>query len=136
MITFVLGYFVMGLIYLVWRLFYHVWSKNNLISALKNDFAELYAYDREIILSNHIKIKIIVAIIACIIVSTLMPLEIEIISLLDCALSSIIYFLMLIIYSPQKNPTSKEFPVEIFGFIYSMVLMYCSAGEFVIEIFL
>ena len=135
MILFVLGYFAMGLIYLVLRLFYHVLSKKNLISALKNDFAELYTYDREIIMSNPIKIKIIVVIIACVIISTQMPLEIEIISLFDCALSSIVYFFMVIIYAPQKNPSSKEFPIEIFGFIYSIVLMYYSAGEFVIEFF-
>ncbi len=135
MILFVLGYFVMGLLYLVFRFFYHVWSKNNLIPALKNDFAELYDYDREIILSNPIKFKIIVVIVAILIISTLMPLEIEIISLLDCALSAIIYFLMLIIYAPKKEPSNKEFPVEIFGFIYSIVMMYGSAGEFVLEFF-
>ena len=135
MIIFVLGYFVMYLIFLVWRLVYHVWARNNIMSAIKNDLAELYAYDREIILSNPVKIKIIVAIIVCFIVSTIMPLELEIISLLDCVLSSIIYFLMVIIYAPQKNPSSKEFPVEIFGFIYSIVLMYCSAGEFVVDFF-
>ena len=126
----------MGLIFLVWRLFYHVWARNKLIPALKNDLAELYAYDREIIVSNPIKIKIIVAIIACFfIVLAIMPLEEEIINLLDCVSSTIIYFLMVIIYAPQKNPASKEFPVEIFGFIYSIVLMYGSAGEFVVEFF-
>ena len=135
MIIFLLGYFVMWLLFLVWRLFYHVYSKNNLIPALKNDFTELYAYGREIILDNPIKFKIIAAIIACAIISTLMPLEIEIIYLLDCALSAIIYFLMVIIYAPQKNPSSKEFPVEIFGFIYSIVLMYACAGEVVVEFF-
>lgn len=136
MILFVLGYFVMGLIFLVWRLFYHVWARNKLIPALKNDLAELYAYDREIIVSNPIKIKIIVAIIACFfIVLAIMPLEEEIINLLDCVSSTIIYFLMVIIYAPQKNPASKEFPVEIFGFIYSIVLMYGSAGEFVVDFF-
>ena len=135
MIIFVLGYFVMGLLFLVLRAFYHVWSKNNLIPAMKNDFAELYSYDREVFLSNPIKFKIIAVIIACLIISTLMPIEIEIVSLLDCILSAIVYFLMLIIYAPKKNPSSKEFPVEIFGFIYSIVLMYCSAGSFVIDFF-
>ena len=135
MIVFVLGYFVMGLIYLVWRLFYHVWAKNNLIPALKNNLAELYAYDREIILSNPVKIKIIGVVILIFIVSLLMPLEIETLSLLDCIFSTIIYFFMVIIYAPKKNPSSKEFPVEIFGFIYSIVLMYASAGEFVIDFF-
>ena len=135
MIVFVLGYFVMGLMFLAWQFFYHVWSRNNLIPALKNNFAELYAYNREIILSNPIKIKIITVIIACFIISTLIPLEIEIVNLLDCALSTIIYFFMAIIYAPQKNPSSKEFPIEIFGFIYSIMLMYYSAGEFVIDFF-
>ena len=50
-------------------------------------------------------------------------------------MSVILYFLMVIIYAPQKNPSSKEFPIKIFGFVYSIVLMYYSAGEFVIEIF-
>ena len=135
MIVFVLGYFVMGLIFLVLRFIYHVVSKNNLIPALKNDLAELYAYDREIILSNPVKIKIIGVVILIFIVSLLMPLEIETLSLLDCIFSTIIYFFMVIIYAPQKNPTSKEFPIEIFGFIYSIVLMYASAGEFVIDFF-
>ena len=81
------------------------------------------------------KFKIIGVIIVIFIISLLMPLEIETLSLLDCILSTIIYFLMLIIYAPKKNPTSKEFPVEIFGFIYSIVLMYASAGEFIIDFF-
>lgn len=42
MIIFVLGYFV----------------KNKLIPSLRKDLANLYAYDRQIILANPIKIKI------------------------------------------------------------------------------
>lgn len=135
MIIFVLGYFVMGLIFLVWRLFYHVLNKNKLIPELRNDLAELYAYDRQVILSNPIKIKIIAVIIMIFIISTLMPLQIETIELFDATLSAIMYFIMVIIYAPREDPTNKEFPVEIFGFIYSIVLMYCSAGEFVIDFF-
>ena len=135
MIIFVLGYFVMGLIFLVWRLFYHVLNKNKLIPELKNDFANLYAYDRQIILSNPIKFKIIALIIIIFIILMMTPLKIEIIDLFDSSLSAIIYFILVIIYAPQENPTSKEFPVEIFGFIYSIVLMYCSAGIFVIDFF-
>ena len=133
MIIFVIGYFVMGLIFLVWRLFYHLLNKNELISALRNDFADLYDYDRQIILSNPIKIKIIAVIIVAFIVLSFVPLQNETIDLFDSSLSAIIYCIMLIIYAPQENPTSKEFPVEIFGFIYSIVLMYCSAGVFVID---
>lgn len=135
MIIFVLGYVVMGLIFLVYRLFYHLLNKNELISALRNDFADLYDYDRQIILSNPIKIKIIAVIIVAFIVLSFVPLQNETINLFDSALSAIIYCIMLIIYAPQENPTSKEFPVEIFGFIYSIVLMYCSAGVFVIDFF-
>ena len=97
--------------------------------------ANLYAYDREIIVSNPIKIKIIVVIIAYSIISLMMPLEEDTLSLLDYGLSSIMYFLMVVVYAPHEDPTNKEFPVEIFGFIYSIVLMYCSAGAFVIDFF-
>ena len=135
MIVFVLGYFVMGLIFLVWRLFYHVLKKNKLIPALRDDLANLYAYDRQIILANPIKIKIIIALIAVFIILMMMPIQIEIINLVDCVLSATIYFIMVIIYAPREDPTNKEFPVEIFGFIYSIVLMYCSAGEFVVDFF-
>ena len=135
MIIFLLGYFVMGLIFIVWRLFYHVLNKNKLLPALRNDFADLYAYDREIILSNPIKFKIIAAIIIAVIILTFMPIQNETMELFDSALSAIIYCMMLVIYAPREDPTNKEFPVEIFGFIYSIVLMYCSAGAFVIDFF-
>ena len=125
----------MGLMFLGWRLFCHIMNKKKLLPALRDDLANLYAYNREIIVSNPIKIKMIVVIIACSIISLMMPIEEEIISLLDCGLSAIISFLMVVIYAPHEDPTNKEFPVEIFGFIYSIVLMYCSAGEFVIEFF-
>ena len=135
MIIFLLGYFVIGLIYLICRLFYHLLNKRKLLQALKSDLSNLYAYDREIIVSNPIKIKIICTIILIFIISLLVPLEEEIFSLLDCFLSAIVYFLMIIIYAPRKDPNNKEFPVEIFGFIYSIVLMYGSAGEFVVDFF-
>lgn len=135
MIIFVLGYFVMGMIFLIWCLFYHVLNKNKLIPALRNDLVNLYAYGRETILFNPIKFKIIAIIIAIFIILAMMPIENEIIDLVDCVLSAIIYFIMVIIYAPQENPSNKEFPVEIFGFIYSIILMYSSAGEFVIDFF-
>ena len=103
MIIFLLGYFVMGLIFLVWRVFYHALNKKKLLPALRSDLANLYAYDREIIISNPIKIKIIGAIIVIFIILTMMPIQIEIIDLCDCILSSIVYFLMVIIYAPQKK---------------------------------
>lgn len=130
----------MGLIFLVWRFCYHVFSEqkyshDNLISATKNDFVNLCGYAKQIILSNPIKIKIIVVIIVCFIISTMMPLEPYVLEILETALFAIIFFLMVIVFAPQKDPTHKKFPVEIFGFIYSIMMMYGCAGEFVVDFF-
>ncbi len=130
----------MGLIFLVWRLCYHIFSEqkyshDNLISATKNDFVKLCDYARQIIFSNPTKFKIIIVIIACFIISTMMPLEPYVLEILETALFAIIFFLMVIVFAPQKDPTQKKFPVEIFGFIYSIVMMYCCAGEFVVDFF-
>ncbi|MBR3748036.1 MAG: hypothetical protein IKN27_13855 [Selenomonadaceae bacterium] len=138
MIIFLLGYFVMDLLYLVWRMVYRVLfqkSSPDPILAIKSEFAKLYAHYRQIIMSNPVKIKIIAAIITCYFISTLMPLEFEIAYLIDYAASVAIYLLIVIIYAPKKNPLSKEFPIEIFGFIYSILMMYGCAGEFVITLF-
>ena len=48
MIRLLLGYFIMGLIALVFRFFYHILpkksSRKNLIQTVKNDFVNLYDY--------------------------------------------------------------------------------------------
>ncbi len=45
------------------------------------------------------------------------------------------YFLLIIIFAPQEDPLNKEFPVEIFGFTYSVIFMFYSAGVLVFDIF-
>ncbi|HCB94133.1 MAG TPA: hypothetical protein DEP57_10090 [Selenomonas sp.] len=45
------------------------------------------------------------------------------------------YLLLVIIFSPKGNETQKGFPVEIFGFTYSVILMFYSAGAFVFDVF-
>lgn len=134
-ITFILGYFVMGLAFLGLRFLYHIFvrefSRDNLIK----DFSNLYAYAKEIILFNSTKIKIIVVLIAAFIIMQLLPVQIENMIMIDDFLSLIIFSMMVNIFAPKKNSANKKFPVEIFGFIYSIVLMYCSAGDLVIESF-
>ena len=129
---FLLGYFAMGLIFLALRCFYHLYKKNPLL-AMKKDFFNLCAYYKKIIFSNPTKFKIIGGLI--IIFSVAATLQIVNLIIFDNFVSTIIFFLMVIIFAPQNNFQQKNFPVEIFGFIYSIVLMYGSAGEFLVEIF-
>ena len=139
LIMFVSGYFVMGLIFLIVRFFMMICLKRvpNLILAVKNDFAKVYDYYRRIILSNPIKIKVVVVIISSFIISVqLMSFSSATLDILDPAMSTITYFIMLTIFAPPKELLSKEFPVEIFGFIYSILLMYLSAGTLIVETFL
>lgn len=106
-----------------------------LIQAVKDDFVNLFEYDKQIILSNPAKFKIIVGLLIFFVVANIFPIHPKIIYIINNAASTIIFFLMLIIFLPQENPTQKGFPIEIFGFIYSIVLMYGSAGELICEIF-
>lgn len=134
MITFILGYFVLGLTFLFCRSLYHIFSKNNLINELKKDFVNLYDYSRQIILSNPVKFKFIIGLIT---ISTFLVMlnQVENIDIFDDFVSMIIFFVMVIIFAPREDNKNKKFPVEIFGFIYSITMMYCSAGDLVIEIF-
>ena len=139
MVILMLGYFLMGMIFLVLRFFYHILpkksSQNNLLRATKDDFAILYAYAKQIVISNPRKSKIIAAIMICLIILPMTPLEIEIEYVVEDFLSTIMFFILVIIFAPQENPTEKGFPVEIFGFIYSIIFMYYSAGLLVFDTF-
>ena len=132
MIIFFLGYFAMGILFLVLRFFYHIFKKN-LFNAIKKDFLNVRDYYKKIIFSNPKKFKIIGSLI--IIFSFAVNFQIGNLIIFDDFVSTIIFFLMVIIFAPQDNSQQKNFPVEIFGFIYSIVMMYGSAGDFVIEIF-
>ncbi len=127
----------MGLIFLIWRFFYHNLSKKapSLILALKKDCINLYAYAKQIILSNPTRIKIVVGTTICFFFLTLLPIDIDTLDVFEDAASTIIFFLMVVIFAPQDKPSQKKFPVEIFGFIYSILFMYLSAGTLLIDIF-
>ena len=139
MVILMLGYSVMGLIFLILRFFYHILpkksSQNNLVNAVKDDFVILYAYAKQIVVSNKKKFKFIVAIMVCLIILPLSSLQLEIEFIVEDFLSTIMFFVLVIIFAPQENPSDKGFPVEIFGFIYSIIFMYYSAGLLVFDVF-
>lgn len=139
MIILMLGYFVMGLIFLALRFFYHILPKKNLhdniTHAVKNDFVTLYNYTKQIILSNSKIFKIVAVIMIVLVVLPMMPLQIEIEYIFEDFFSAIMFLLLVIVFAPQEKPSCKGFPVEIFGFIYSIIFMYYSAGTFVFDLF-
>ena len=139
MIRLILGYFIIGFIFLVFRFFYHIVPKksalNNLIQAIKSDFVLLYAYIKQIIVSNIKKIKIIFVIIVAMILLPMIPLEIAIFDIIEDTLSAVMYFILIIIFAPQEDTSRKEFPIEIFGFTYSVIFMFYSSGVLVFDIF-
>ena len=95
----------------------------------------LYNYVRQIILSDIKIIKIIALIIIGLVILPMIPLPVAIFDIIEDTLAVIMYFLVIIIFAPRENPSRKEFPVEIFGFTYSVIFMYYSAGVLVIDIF-
>ncbi|MBQ6005970.1 MAG: hypothetical protein IJL14_06960 [Selenomonadaceae bacterium] len=139
MVILMLGYCLMGLIFLVLRFFYHILPKkrlqNNLVSEVKKDLITLYSYAKQIVVSNPTKSKFIFVIMICLIILPMTPLQIEIEYIFEDFLSTIMFFALVIVFAPQENPTEKGFPVEIFGFIYSIIFMYYSAGLLVFDTF-
>ena len=131
MTVYFLGYFILCAIFLISRFFYHLFKKNP-VNSLKNDFINLINYLKNIFSNNHNKFKIIGGLIFILIIAAI--LKIKYLIIFDDFIASTIFFIMMIIFAPQNNSNQNKFPVEIFGFIYSIVLMYCSAGEFVVEI--
>jgi len=139
MILLMLGYLVMGLIFPVVRFFYHILPKRNsqpnLVRAVRDDFVILYAYVKQIIVSNPQKFKTVGTIMLFLIILPMTPIQLEIEYILEDLLAAIIFLLLVIVFAPQEEPADEGFPVEIFGFIYSIIFMYYSAGVLVFDIF-
>lgn len=138
MVILMLGYLIMGLIFLVLRFFYHMLPKKssrNLIHAIREDLINLHTYAKQIVVSNPKKGKFIAVIMVCLIILPMTSLQIEIKYVVEDFLSTIMFFVLVIVFAPQENPTEKGFPVEIFGFIYSIIFMYYSAGVLVFDTF-
>ena len=139
MILLMFGYFLMCLIFLALRFFYHIFPKKTLksnpIHAVKDDFAILFAYIKQIIVSNQKKFKFVAVLMIGLIILPLSPLPIEIEYIAEDFVGAILFFVLVIVFAPQDNPADRGFPVEIFGFIYSIIFMYYSAGVLVFDTF-
>ena len=145
MILLTLGYFIMGLVLLIFRFIYHLLQKKNpqknFITAVKNDFANLHDYAKQIILSHPKKLELIAVIIIVLVGLLILIPQVGVMGAFDFldvweyALSMIMFFLLVIIFAPKENPLHKGFPIEIFGFIYSIVFMFYSASALVVSIF-
>ena len=129
----------MGSVFLILRFFYHILPKksssDNLISAIKDDFVNLYAYAQQIVLSNPKKLKAVIVIIAVLLILPLIPLPVRIFDIFEDALSATVYLLLVIVFAPQENSSDKGFPVEVFGFIYSIICMFYNSGVLVFDAF-
>lgn len=140
MILLTLGYLLMGLIFLIVRLFYHISAKNrsqdNIVRAIRGDLISLYDYVKQIVVSNPKKSKIVAVIMVCLIILLIMPLRIEIeYATEETFLSTILFTMFLIFFAPKEDSSNTGFPFEIFGFVYSIIFMFYSASNFVVDIF-
>ena len=140
MILFTLGYVLMGLIFLIVRVFYHILTKNrspdNLVGAIRGDCISLYNYAKQIVVSNPKKAKIVAVIMVCLIILLIMPFRMELeYATEECFLSTIMFTMFLMAFAPKDDPSNTGFPVEIFGFLYSVMFMFYSASNFVIDVF-
>ena len=135
-----LGYVLMGLIFLIFRLVYHVFTKNlsqdNIVSAIREDCISLYDYAKQIVVSNPKKAKIVAVIMVCLIILLIMPFQMEIeYATEESFLGTVMFIMFLIVFTPKDDPSNTGFPVEIFGFIYSVFFMFYCASNFVIDVF-
>lgn len=136
MILFTLGYVLMGLIFLIVRLVYHVLTKtrsqDSLVRAIRGDCISLYDYAKQIVVSNPKKAKIVAVIMVCLIILLIMPFQMEMeYATEECFLSTIMFTMFLMAFTPKDDPSNTGFPVEIFGFIYSVFFMFYSASNHV-----
>ena len=129
MVRLALGYFLVGLLFLVVRFFYHLLNKKSSIRAIKSDLINI----KQIFLSNTKTLKIVLVLAAILVF--LMMIQNEIIYILEDTLSTAMFFLLATVFLPPENPLSKGFPVEILGFVYSVVFMFYCAGTLVFDIF-
>ena len=81
------------------------------------------------------KFQSILLIMTALVILPMIPLPIEIFDIIEDALSATMFFILIIIFAPQENPLRKGFPVEVFGFTYSVIFMFYSSGVLVFDVF-
>ncbi len=94
-----------------------------------------YAYAKKLISTHPKKIKSLISIIAALIVLPMLQLPLEIFDVLEDILSTIMFFIFIIIFSPPRDIDNQDFPFEIFGFTYAVIFMFYSAGTLVFDTF-
>lgn len=134
-----LGYLAMGMAFLVLRFFYHILpskkSHDSFIQAVRKDWENLYAYAKQVFLCHRKILKIIVVTVPLYIVIPIMPYRIEITYTIEDFLGTIVFSLLVFVFAPHEDPSRKGFPVEIFGFVYSVIFMFYSFGALVFDVF-
>ncbi len=139
LILLVLGYVLMGLMFLIVRLFYHLTktrSPDNIVRAIREDWISLYDYAKQIVVSNPKKAKIVAVIMVFLIIFLIMPFRMELeYSTEESFLGTIMFAMFIMVFTPKDDPSNTGFPVEIFGFIYSVFFMFYCASNFVIDLF-
>ena len=115
LILLVLGYVLMGLIFLISRLVYRVFTKNlsqgNIISAIRGDWINLYDYAKQIVVSNPKKAKIVAVIMVCLIILLMMPFRIELgYETEECFLGTIMFTMFVMVFTPKDDPSNTGFP--------------------------
>lgn len=135
----IMGYLVMALLIFIFRFFYNILPKRNssngLIYAVKQEFTAFHAYAKKLVSSHNKIIRIIVAIMIILFIRSLINFENEITDIVECALGLTMFFLLVIVFAPQDELSHEGFPTEIFGFIYSVIFMFYSAGSLVFATF-
>ena len=127
-----LGFFLLMLIVFILNFFYRILPNKGVH---KQVFLNFYDYFNQIILSNIKSLKIVLVITAILSVRLLFPFQNYVTYIIDDILYLADYFLLVMVFSPQKNSSRIGFPFEIFGFIYFVIFMFYSAGLLVFDIF-
>ena len=130
---------VTGILCLVFRFFNHVLPQkrlhHNIFQVLKNDMPVVYACAKEFISSHRKLVKIVFIIVAADIILSIFTIPVEIMDSIDDILMAILFCLLVIIFAPQEGSNQKGFPYEVFGFTYSVILMFYWLGSSVVDIF-
>ena len=139
MIVYMLGYPLLVLLYLAARAFSHLLVKRASPKALPHlvikDGLHLRAYFRQLYLSNPKISRIIAALMAIIFVIGLQPSLSPLVEACDNLLSLVMFFLLVVFFLPKEEPSRQGFPLEIFGFAYSLIFMFYNAGAVVVAVF-
>ena len=126
------GFFVLMLICFILNFFLPYFAKHR---SSQTGFLNFYDYFSQIILSNIKSLKIVLAITAILFIRLLFPFQNYITYIIDDILYLTDFSLLVMVFSPRKNPSKIGFPFEIFGFIYFVIFMFYSAGLLVFDIF-